>query len=369
MEGPENHEPENNLKQIFSMVAAGCIGGLVVLALLPLILHVVLPDIVAREYQSPIVLQAPQHQQTAIINAVDKVSPAVVGVTRYTPSPFRPEEELVQSAVGSGLIFRTEGYIVTNYHVIEGATEVVITLPRGEEYVAEIIGVDPGTDLAVLKINAGYNLPAAVFGDSDAVLVGEYVLAIGNPSGLQLQQSVTLGIISAKDRSLEVYDWVFGLLQTDAAVNPGNSGGPLVNTQGQVIGINSAKLFNAEGLGFSLPSNLVVDIIDALLEQGRVVRPMLGVVIQEVTPSLARAYDLPVEKGLRVIEAPVDAPAYQAGIRADDIIIAVDGHDIATLRDLRRILSRKRVGDEVEVVFVRDDDTRNVTLVLADLTN
>ncbi len=364
----ENVEPQYNIKQFVSLVAAGCIGGLVVLSLLPLLLPFMLP---AAELEPPVpfLAQSPEYQQTAIIAAVQKVSPAVVGVTRYTRSPFSPEEELVQSAVGSGVIFRSEGYIVTNYHVIEGAEEIIITLSQGEEYTAEIIGLDPGTDLAVLRIQAGNDLPVAVFGDSDAVLVGEYVLAIGNPGGLQLQQSVSLGIISAKDRSLEVYDWVFGLLQTDAAVNPGNSGGPLVNIRGEVVGINSVKLLNAEGLGFSIPSNLVVEIIDSLLEHGRVVRPMLGVIIQEVTPSLARAYDLPVEQGLYVVEAPVDAPAYQAGIRPKDIIVAIADVPVGSLRELRLVLSRKQVGDEVEVTFIRNGESQTVKLVLADLAN
>ena len=364
----ENVEPQYNIKQFVSLVAAGCIGGLVVLSLLPLLLPFMLP---AAEPEPPVpfLAQSPEYQQTAIIAAVQKVSPAVVGVTRYTRSPFDPEEELVQSAVGSGVIFRSDGYIVTNYHVIEGAEEIIITLSQGEEYTAEIIGLDPGTDLAVLRIQAGNDLPVAVFGDSDAVLVGEYVLAIGNPGGLQLQQSVSLGIISAKDRSLEVYDWVFGLLQTDAAVNPGNSGGPLVNIRGEVVGINSVKLLNAEGLGFSIPSNLVVEIIDSLLEHGRVVRPMLGVIIQEVTPSLARAYDLPVEQGLYVVEAPVDAPAYQAGIRPKDIIVAIADVPVGSLRELRRVLSRKQVGDEVEVTFIRNGESQTVKLVLADLAN
>lgn len=364
----ENVEPQYNIKQFVSLVAAGCIGGLVVLSLLPLLLPFMLP---AAEPEPPVpfLAQSPEYQQTAIIAAVQKVSPAVVGVTRYTRSPFDPEEELVQSAVGSGVIFRSDGYIVTNYHVIEGAEEIIITLSQGEEYTAEIIGLDPGTDLAVLRIQAGNDLPVAVFGDSDAVLVGEYVLAIGNPGGLQLQQSVSLGIISAKDRSLEVYDWVFGLLQTDAAVNPGNSGGPLVNIRGEVVGINSVKLLNAEGLGFSIPSNLVVEIIDSLLEHGRVVRPMLGVIIQEVTPSLARAYDLPVEQGLYVVEAPVDAPAYQAGIRPKDIIVAIADVPVGSLRELRLVLSRKQVGDEVEVTFIRNGESQTVKLVLADLAN
>ena len=178
---------------------------------------------------------------------------------------------------------------------------------------------------------------------------------------------VTLGIISATNRSFDVYDWVFGLLQTDAAINPGNSGGPLVNMRGEVIGINSVKITNAEGLGFSIPSNLVKSISESLIKNGRVIRPMLGVTIREVTPALAEAYGLTSDYGLLVVETPIGRPAQKAGIKPNDIITAVEGAKIENLRDLRRIISAKKVADQVEVTLLRGTSTLTLMVTLADL--
>lgn len=364
-------QEKKSWKHFWSLIAAGCIGGLLALALLPLFLPLFLPE---QQPEAPFYFgvqpdmnQFLEHQRTAVVEAVERVAPTVVGITRYVRAPFRPASELTPSGVGSGVIFRSDGYIVTNYHVIENAVAVVVTLGDGTELEAEVVGADPGTDLAVLKVKAEQQLPAAVFGDSDQVVTGEHVIAIGNPGGLQLQQSVSLGIVSATDRSIEVYDWVFSLLQTDAAINPGNSGGPLVNARGEVVGINSVKLLNAEGLGFSIPSNLVMSVIDSLIAHGRVIRPMLGVVVQEITPAVARAYNLPVEDGLYVVDIRPGGPAHQAGIRSGDIIFEIERHSIRSLRDLRMALSRKRVGDEVEVKVFREGEHLSATLILADL--
>ena len=357
----------------FQLTAAALLGGLITLGALPMLLPYFLPE--PEENQPPLPwnsAQAPlsgtyEHQQTAIVDAVNSVAPAVVGVTRYVQSrdAFRQSTALVPSGVGSGVIFSPEGYIVTNYHVIEQAAAVVVTLSDGQELEAAIVGHDSGTDLAVLKIDPPAGLPVAVMGDSEKLIPGEYAIAIGNPGGLELQQSVTLGIISATDRSLEVYDWVFGLLQTDAAINPGNSGGPLVNLRGEVVGINSVKLLDAEGLGFSIPSDLVKSVIESLMENGRVIRPMLGVSIRELTQSLAQTYDLETDSGLYVVTAT--GPAYQAGIRPEDVIVEIQGNKIETLRDLRRVLSAKNPNDQVEVTVIRGSSPRTFTVKLADL--
>ena len=245
---------------------------------------------------------------------------------------------------------------------------MVVTLSNSQELDAKIVGVDPGTDLAVLKISpSNDSLPWANLGDSDKLTAGEFVVAIGNPGGRQFERSVTLGIISATNRSFDVYDWVFGLLQTDAAINPGNSGGPLVNMRGEVIGINSVKITNAEGLGFSIPSNLVKSISESLIKNGRVIRPMLGVTIREVTPALAEAYGLTSDYGLLVVETPIGRPAQKAGIKPNDIITAVEGAKIENLRDLRRIISAKKVADQVEVTLLRGTSTLTLMVTLADL--
>lgn len=363
----------SNWKLFWLMVVAGCIGALLILALLPLFIPLLLPEPQAAPpfyiYNDADMDQYLQHQRTAVVEAVDTVSPTVVGITRLVRAPFRAEYDLTPSGVGSGVIFRSDGYIVTNYHVVENAAAVVVTLGDGTELEADIIGTDPGTDLAVIKIETAEQLPAVVFGDSDKIVVGEHVIAIGNPGGLELQQSVTLGIISATNRNIEVYDWVFGLLQTDAAINPGNSGGPLINARSEVIGINSVKLLNAEGLGFSIPSNLVLEVIDSLISHGRVIRPMLGVIVQEITPSAVRYYNLPVEKGLYVVDTSARGPAAKAGVRSGDIIVEIEHSPINSLRDLRRTLSNKRVGDAVELIIIRDSERVAVELVLDDLAN
>ncbi|MTI93931.1 MAG: PDZ domain-containing protein [Firmicutes bacterium] len=374
-------EPKNQSKglgfgrQLTLVVAGAVLGCIFTVMLLPSIVPRLVPS--PQEYFiSPGDAQRDQaelyeHQRTSVVDAVGQVSPAVVGVTRFSRSRefFNPGGSLVPAGTGSGVVFNPEGYIVTNYHVVEDAAGVLVTLADGAEFEAEIIGSDPGTDLAVLKIEPEEPLPAAVFGDSDQLVVGEYAIAIGNPGGLELQQTVSLGVISAKERNIEVYDWVFGLLQTDAAINPGNSGGPLVNARGEVIGINSVKLIDAEGLGFAIPSNLVQDVVGELLERGRVVRPMLGVNIIELNPSIANRYNLPLDSGIYVAEVFDNGPAWRAGIRSEDVIVSIDGSDVNTIRDLRVALSRRSVGDMVEVTINRADEIINLDVRLEDLAD
>jgi len=370
-------------RRFLGFVVAAMLGGLIVLLCLPALLPYLLPEAdlgqdpnpeqaLPWNYKNQDSLQLPdmEYQQTAVVSAVHKVFPAVVGVTRISQSRdwFGRIRPAAPTGYGSGVIISPDGYIVTNYHVVEEAVSVVVTLSNGQEVEAAIVGQDPGTDLAVLKIKPLTDMPWAVLGDSEQLTVGEFVIAIGNPGGPELQRSVTLGIISATDRSFDVYDWVFGLLQTDAAINPGNSGGPLVNMKGEVVGINSVKITDAEGLGFSIPSNLVKSISESLIKEGRVIRPMLGVTIGEITPSLAEAYNLGSDYGLLVTEAPSNGPARQAGIKPEDIIIEIDGVKTEGLRDLRRIISKKSVGDKVDVMVVRGKEKLNFEVTLAELT-
>lgn len=365
---------QSRRKRFWELVAAALVGGLLVLGVIPFLLPRMLPKadpILPWNYQPPKSDSADLlDQPNAVVDAVNSVAPAVVGVTRISQSRdwFGQITPPAPSGYGSGVIISPEGYIVTNYHVVEGAVAVVVTLSNSQELDAKIVGVDPGTDLAVLKISpSNDSLPWANLGDSDKLTAGEFVVAIGNPGGRQFERSVTLGIISATNRSFDVYDWVFGLLQTDAAINPGNSGGPLVNMRGEVIGINSVKITNAEGLGFSIPSNLVKSISESLIKNGRVIRPMLGVTIREVTPALAEAYGLTSDYGLLVVETPIGRPAQKAGIKPNDIITAVEGAKIKNLRDLRRIISAKKVADQVEVTLLRGTSTLTLMVTLADL--
>lgn len=378
----ERSNRSSRWRRFLGFLAAALLGGMIVLLCMPALLPYLMPESAVnnQEPKDPVLpwnykdqdsLKVPdlEYQQTAVVSAVNKVFPAVVGITRISQSRdwFGRFTPATPTGYGSGVIISPEGYIVTNYHVVENAVSVIVTLSNGEEAEATIVGQDPGTDLAVLKIPTMEGMPWAILGDSDKLTVGEFVVAIGNPGGLELERSVTLGIISATDRSFDVYDWVFGLLQTDAAINPGNSGGPLVNMNGEVIGINSVKITDAEGLGFSIPSNLVKSISESLIKDGRVIRPMLGVTIGEITPSLAEAYNLGSDYGLLVTEAPFGGPANKAGIKPKDIIIAIDDVKIEGIRDLRRIISKKSVGDTITVKVVRGNSTLDFEVTLAEL--
>ncbi|SET15993.1 S1C family serine protease [Anaerobranca gottschalkii] len=307
------------------------------------------------------------YQRTPVVEAVQRVSPAVVGISNYVNQRdiFRGTTQLVKRGVGSGVIIDPSGYIVTNYHVIERGEVIIVTLDNGEELEAEVIGSDPGTDLAVLKVNRS-GLPSAEFGDSDRLVVGEVAIAIGNPTGLELQQSVAVGVISATDRSLEVYEWVFSLIQTDAAINPGNSGGPLVNAIGQVIGINSVKISNAEGLGFAIPSNIVRNVVNEIVRYGEVRRPMIGIMINEISPIIARQYNLATDHGLYIVEVAPNSPAQAGGLRNNDIITHADGKKITSLRDFRMVMANKKIGDKVEIKVIRGEETLTLTVILAE---
>ncbi|WP_350343634.1 trypsin-like peptidase domain-containing protein [Proteinivorax tanatarense] len=306
-----------------------------------------------------------EYQKTPIVEAVQRVSPSVVGISTFVSRRdiFQGTDELVQRGVGSGAIVDESGYIITNHHVIEDADTIMVTLDTGEELEAEVVGSDPGTDISVLKVDKN-GLPTVTFADSDKLMAGETTIAIGNPTGLDLQQSVAVGVVSATDRALEVYDWVFSLVQTDAAINPGNSGGPLLNAAGEVIGINSVKISDAEGLGFAIPSNTVRNVTNEIIENGQVRRPIVGIAINEISHIHARQYDLPVEYGLYVVEVAADSPADQAGIQENDIITEVNGEKITTLRDFRRSISAQEVGEEVELTLYRGEDQHTIEVTL-----
>jgi len=291
---------------------------------------------------------------TPAVSIAQTVSPAVVGITCTSSSRFfsRTGEE----SSGSGVIFDADnGYIVTNNHVVEGASSILVTLADGREVTAALVGRDPRTDLAVLKINAP-NLVAARFGDSSLLNVGELAVAIGNPMGMRFARSVTAGVISGLNRQLTTDEGSnFSLIQTDAAINPGNSGGALVNARGEVIGINTIKIAmpGFEGMGFAIPINQVKSVIASLVQTQKVVRPALGVRIQgEVTAEGASYYQLPADYGV-VVEVHAGSAADKAGIKSGDIIIAVDGTPCRTAADLHGVISGHKVGDEVKVRLIR----------------
>ncbi len=295
------------------------------------------------------------------------VKPSVVSVVVYSG-----DNNISPASQGSGIIMSEDGYIVTNAHVVDVENPFInIILDNEEEYEARIVGSDTRTDLAVIKIDAE-NLTFATFGNSDQLEVGEYVLAIGNPGGVQFSGSVTLGIVSALDRTILVESsYSIKVIQTDAAINPGNSGGALVNLHGQIIGINSAKiaLTDYEGIGFAIPSNNAKPIIDNLIENGYVKdRVKLGVTLQEITNQVAEAYDIP--QGLRIMSIEQTSNLIAKGIKEYDIITSFDGERITTMDQLLAILGSHTPGDNVSITFYRADasgsggDTFDINLIL-----
>lgn len=278
--------------------------------------------------------------------------------------PGAPRE---QRSLGSGFIFSADGYIVTNNHVIEGADSIKVNLQAGRNgersYDAEVIGTDRETDLALLKIKAERPLPYLVFGNSDALKVGQWVMAIGNPFGLD--HTVTSGIVSAKGRTIGAgpYD---NFIQTDASINPGNSGGPLLNLDGQVIGINTAIVASGQGIGFAIPSRLARQVIEQLKEHGSVKRGWLGVSIQNVDPNSAKALGLDEPRGALVSSVTAGDPADKVGIKAGDVILAVDDVSVSDAGDLTRKIGDLLPGVKITLSVWRDGKTVKIPLVLAE---
>ncbi|MCI0370407.1 MAG: DegQ family serine endoprotease [candidate division NC10 bacterium] len=266
-------------------------------------------------------------------------------------------------SLGSGVIVNAAGYILTNAHVVEQTTEILVRLSDRQEYPASVVGRDAKTDLALIKIAADQPLAVATLGDSDALQIGEWVLAIGNPFGFE--HSVTAGIVSGKGRDLggSPYDQY---IQTDAAINPGNSGGPLVSTRGEVVGINTAIIPNSH-IGFAIPINLAKTVLVQLRDQGRVTRAWIGVVVQPVTREAAGSLGLSDDRGALVSEVVAGSPAAAAGLKAGDVIVGVDGQPVAEARDLPRLVAGRPVGSAAQVTFLRGGKRQTVRLVLGEL--
>ncbi len=317
------------------------------------------------------------------------VTPAVVNISSvqvvqtYEYSPFLADpffrqffgDEFYEYAVprerrslslGSGVVVDSQGTILTNNHVVEHASEVKVAFPDGHERPARIVGADARTDLAVLRVDDGV-LPKAVMGDSDGLQVGDIVLAVGNPFGIG--QTVTMGIVSALGRgNVGVADYE-DFIQTDAAINPGNSGGALVNTRGEVIGINTAILSRSgghQGIGFAIPSNMARDVLDDIVKTGRVVRGYVGIGLQRVTPEIARAFGLEDARGALVASLDPRGPAAEAGLRRGDVIVAFRGKPVASDDDLRAQLARLKPGDRVSVGVLRNGRRLDLDLVLGE---
>ena len=274
-----------------------------------------------------------------------------------------PQREFKQRSLGSGFLLDNEGYIVTNNHVVEDADQIKVRLSDEAEYDATIIGRDPKTDLALIKIDApSKDLKPLELGDSDTIPVGSWVVAIGSPFGLE--QTVTAGIVSAKGRIIGSgpYD---DFIQTDASINPGNSGGPLLNLKGEVVGINTAIVASGQGIGFAIPINMAGGIINQLKDSGEVSRGWLGVGIQDLTPELAEYYAIKEKEGVLVTQTYEGDPADKAGIKEGDVIVAVDGKRIASSRELSRTVAEAGVGNKMSLTVLRDGREKEIDVKLA----
>jgi serine protease Do len=267
------------------------------------------------------------------------------------PSDDGFSDNFRQKSLGSGFIIDREGYIVTNNHVVDGADEVKVKLANGKEFDAKVIGRDSKTDLALIKINGSSDLQPLKMGNSDDAKIGSWVVAIGSPFGLE--QTVTAGIVSAKGRIIGSgpYD---NFIQTDASINPGNSGGPLINMKGEVIGINTAIIASGQGIGFAIPVNTASDVIPQLKSKGQVTRGWLGVSIQDITPELAKSFNLKEKKGALVADIVKGAPADIAGIERGDVIVEFDGKEITESKDLPRIVAAVPVGKNVTIKLLKN---------------
>jgi len=300
-----------------------------------------------------------------LVNAIEKVSKNVVNIA----SVRMVTDELLRifpiEGVGSGIAIDNQGHILTNYHVVDHARRLKVTLYDGRTFNAKVIGTDKLTDLAVLKIEHDSNnssnnnnnnnnpdnkaidsIPSAELGDSDNLKVGQIVIAVGNPFGLTGGPTVTTGIISSLNRNIEFEDGVLELVQTDAAINPGNSGGPLVNTNGEVIAINTAKIPYAHGIGFAVPVNTAKTILQQLIKNGKVTRPWLGITTLKITNRIARYYRLPTNEGALVVKVEEYSPASDSGIRPGDIIEEIDEKRIEEITELSSRIKHKNVNEQ-----------------------
>jgi serine protease Do len=324
----------------------------------------------------------------------EKLSPAVVNISTTSqseapqmgePNPFGkgdpheffepferffgplPRHPFKQRSLGSGFIINRDGYILTNNHVIENADEIIVKLENEKEYKAKVVGRDAKTDIAVIKIEDAPDLTPATLGNSDDLRVGEWVMSIGNPFGLE--HTVTAGIVSAKGRFIGQgsYDQ---FIQTDAAINPGNSGGPLINLKGEVVGINTAIFSRSGGnigIGFATPINVAKDLLPELEAKGKVTRGWLGVMIQKVTPEIAESLNLKEQKGALVADVMKDGPAAEAGIKVGDVIVEFDGHTVKDSTELPLLVARTPIGKNVNVKVLRDKGTETISVKVGEL--
>ncbi|WP_339229905.1 S1C family serine protease [Oceanobacillus sp. FSL K6-2867] len=389
----EKKEPTSNKKRIFSGLGSGLVGGIVSAAIVALLFTNNMIPInqaetdnteTAEEVSTPNIVETLSSEEADVSTNISEVSEAVVGVVNMQQGNVWEGSQ--EAGTGSGIIYKKENgkaYIVTNQHVVANAKEVEIVLNDDKRIPATVLGGDTLTDLAVLEVDGASIDKVANFGTSEDLAVGETVLAIGNPLGLDFANTVTKGIISGLNRTVEVdtnsdgqADWVTEVLQTDAAINPGNSGGALVNSDGEVIGINSMKIAQSsvEGIGFAIPVNAALPIMEQLETDGEISRPLIGIStasLNQVPPQYRYEINLPedVEGGMVVADVQNGSPADTAGLQQFDVITKINGQEVTSILELRKYLySETNVGDDIKIEYIRDGEHQTTNLKLVEQT-
>ena len=300
-----------------------------------------------------------------VVAAIERVSPAVVSIATLRVIQENMFDAVPVRGLGSGIIFDSNGGILTNHHIVEDAERVQVVTANGKKFQGEVLGSDAMSDVAVVRVD-GEGLPAVRLGDSDKLVVGQIAIAIGNPYGFLLPgPTATVGVISALQRHLHVENHMYeDLIQNDASINPGNSGGPLVDSSGQVIGVNTANIPFAQGIGFAIPINNARKIAKEIIQHGRVPRPYLGISGLTLNRDIAESYNIPHEKGVLVVRVGKGTPAHRSGMSAGDVILEVDKKPLKAWEDLQHVVQEKKVGDSLELFVGRDQEQGKMSIVL-----
>ena len=300
-----------------------------------------------------------------VIEAVRRVSPAVVSVTTLRILRENMFESIPVRGMGSGIIFDSNGGILTNHHIVEDAERVRVVTADGKKFEGEVLGSDPMSDIAVVRVDAE-GLPAAKLGDSDSLVPGQIAIAIGNPFGFFLPgPTVTMGVVSGLKRHMHLENHMYeDLIQTDASINPGNSGGPLLDSSGLVIGVNTANIPFAQGIGFAIPINSARKIAKEIIEHGRVIRPYLGISGLTLNRKIAESYEIPTDNGVLIVQVGRGSPAHRSGVSAGDVIVEADNAPLKEWEDLQHVIKSKKVGDQIELTIHRGRDQGQINVVL-----
>jgi len=388
----EENMKENNGRKTFIMFLLAFLIGFFVVSVVEVLRSSFVPAAPGPDVQAASALSTGDISRTpmSFADLAEKIKPAVVNISTtktvrgggrspFPGTPFdryfggddfferffgdMPQRSFKQRSLGSGFIISPDGYIFTNNHVVEQADKIIVKLSDGKEYEAKVIGKDAKTDMALIKIKADDSLPVAEIGDSDKLRVGEWVMAIGNPFGLE--QTVTAGIVSAKGRVIGAgpYD---NFIQTDASINPGNSGGPLFNMEGKVIGINTAIVAQGQGIGFAIPINMAKGILPDLKAKGKVTRGWLGVSVQDLTEEIAKNMKLKDRSGALIADVFKGDPADKAGLKAGDVVIEINGKKIKDTHELLMVIAGFRVGESVSIKILRDGQDKTITIQIAE---